>query len=125
MLALCDHMKTPVKLLFKGEMAATISKFSYATPWASSHGEFIDKELGEKLAAVTAMLMYDLELEEAELSEVEEEIMWEKKLSELGISSSDLDLDKNEYWTVRCDDQSIDPVRAIRYYLDGLLEWWA
>jgi hypothetical protein len=118
-------MKTPIELLFKDEVIAEISKFGYATPWASAHCDFKEKELGRKLAAVTAMLMYDLELEELGLSESEEELMWNKKLSELSITSEDLDIDKDEFWSVRCDDQSIDPVRAIRYYNNGLLEWRA
>ncbi|WP_417503709.1 hypothetical protein [Marinomonas gallaica] len=118
-------MKTPIELLFKGNPAAKISEFGYATPWASGHCEFKDKEFGRKLAAVTTMLMYDLELEELELSESEEELMWEKKLAELGMTSDDLDLNDDACWAVRCDDQSLDPVRAIRYYNDGLLEWRA
>ena len=116
-------MKTPTELLFKGNLAAKISKFRYATPWASGHCEFEDRELGRRLAAVTTMLMYDLE--GFELSEAEEELMWEKKLAELDITADDLDLDDDAFWTVRCDAQSIDLMRAIRFYSDGLLEWRA
>ncbi|MGF1868298.1 hypothetical protein L4D15_24155 [Enterovibrio norvegicus] len=118
-------MKTPIELLFKENPVAKISKFGYATPWASAHCEFKDEELGRKLSAVTTMLMYDLELEELGLSEQEEELMWDKKLVELEITSDDLDLDEDALWTVRCDDESVDPVRAIRFYNGGLLEWRA
>ena len=38
-------MKTPIELLFKDEVIAEISKFGYATPWASAHCDFKEKEL--------------------------------------------------------------------------------
>jgi len=117
-------MRTPEKLLFKGKIAASLSKFSYETPWASAYAEFIDDSLGVKLSNCTTFLMYDLDLEEMDLPDKEEEVLWEKKLTELGLTHKDLELDKDEFWSVICDDGTIDDVRAIRY-TNGVLEWRA
>jgi hypothetical protein len=118
-------MRTPVKLFYKGDVIATLSQFSYATPWASANAEFNNKSISDKLAGVTAMLTYDLELEEMDLHESEEESLWEAKLVELGLSHKDLNLDNDEDWSVICDDGITDEVRAIRYYTNGLIEWRA
>lgn len=117
-------MRTPESLLFKEKAVANLYQFSYETPWASAYAEFIDAPIGIKLERLTAFRSYDLELEELGLPDEEAEVLWEKKLSELGLTHSDLKLNKDEFWSVKWSDGNVGEVRAIRY-ADGVLEWRA
>lgn len=117
-------MKTLKKLAFKGKIAANLSNFSYETPWASAYAEFMDNALGEKLSNCTSLLVYGFELEAMELSDNEEDSLWEKRLAAFGLTHDDLDLNKDEFWSIICDDGTTDKVRAIRY-TNGVLEWCA
>ncbi|UDL03431.1 hypothetical protein [Marinobacter sp. CA1] len=117
-------MRTPEKLLHKGKVVARLTKFSYEFPWAYAAVKFENAELGIKLENLAAFKNFDIELEEQELPESEEEALWEKKRSELGLSMEDLKLSRDGLWTVTCDDGTEDEVRAITC-VDGWLQWRA
>jgi len=59
-----------------------------------------------------------------DLSDKEEDSLWEKRLAALGLTHDDLNLNKDEFWSIICDDGTTDKVRAIRY-TNGVLEWRA
>ena len=117
-------MRTPEKLLYDGLVVATLQKFSYEFPWASAEANFLDDALKNKLESLATFNRYDSELEEMGLSDKEEEALWEKKRSELGLTLDDLKLGDDEPWSVICDDGTKDDVRAISCE-DGWLEWRA
>lgn len=117
-------MRIPEKLLFEGKVVAKLRDFSYETPWASARPEFFDTSIQVKLENLAEFRVYDLELEEMELPDEEEEILWENKLSSLGLSHSDLGLEKGGYWTVECTDGTTDEVRSISFSC-GILQWRA
>ncbi|MGI9303319.1 MAG: hypothetical protein ACR2RB_11515 [Gammaproteobacteria bacterium] len=116
-------MIAPEKLLFEGDYVARLYDVGYATPWASSRVEFVDKKLESKLVGVTTMLSFDLGLDEMELSEEGEDMLWEKKLVELGLTVDDLQLDRDGKWSVEWKDGSSHEIRAVRFYEDGHMEW--
>lgn len=120
--ALCELMRVPEKLLFEGKVVANLSRFSYETPWASANPDFLDTSIAAKLRNLAEFRAYDIELEEMGLSDEEEEMLWENKLSELGLSHSDLKLDKDGPWSVVCNDGEVDDVHSISFS-NGVLQW--
>lgn len=117
-------MRIPEKLLFEGKEVAHLNGFSYETPWASACPEFIDNSIPIKLDSLSKFRAYDQELEDMGLSDGEEEILWEKRLSELGLTHSDLKLDKDGSWSVVCNDGNTDEVRSLSFF-NGILQWRA
>jgi hypothetical protein len=116
-------MTKPIKLLYKGEFAATLSNFGYATPFAIASATFQDESLAIKLIALTTMNQFGIELEEMDIPEAEEERLYDAKQKELNLSSDDYAIKNDKNWSVICEDGSIDGVRAIRFESDGFLEW--
>ena len=117
-------MRTPKNLLYKGVVVAELEKFGYEFPWASAKANFIDHQLFHKLETLSSFNRYSEELEDMELSDEDEEELWEKKRLELGLSLEDLKLDSDEFWSVVCDDGTEDEVRALSCE-DQWLEWRA
>jgi hypothetical protein len=117
-------MRIPEKLLFEGQEVANLKEFSFETPWASAYPEFIDDSIPAKLDNLSKFRAYDQDLEEMGLSDVEEETLWENKLSELGLTHSDLKLDKDGSWSVACNDGNINEVRSLSFF-NGVLQWRA
>lgn len=117
-------MRIPEKLFFEGKEVATLKGFTYETPWASAQPEFTDNSIPTKLASLSKFRAYDRELEDLELAKEEEEALWENKLSELGLTHSDLKLDKDGPWSVTFSDGSIGQVYSLSLY-NGVLQWRA
>ncbi len=111
----------PIKLLYEDKEVATLSQFFYEFPWFSAKAEFIDTKLRDKMEALTTLVFYELKLVEEELSDSEQETLWEKKRVELGLSSDDLGLNLNG-WSVIWDDNSIEDVGTINFE-EGWLSW--
>lgn len=118
-------MRTPVKLLFDNLVVADLELFSYETPWATANALFRDRSLAQKLIDINNFDIFCYELEERELPEDEEEAIWSEKLRSLGLTFKDLEMNKDEHWSVECDDGTIDEVRAIQCYSNGLVKWRA
>ncbi len=116
-------MNTPIKLLFENNLVATINSFSYETPWASGEVEFLDREFFLKLASVTSMSSFDLEMDELNLSDDDEEKLWEEKLSELGITWDDLELDGDERWSILPKGGDEQEIYAVKFYKNGYMDW--
>ena len=118
-------MKTPIKLIFEGKQVATITNYTYETPWASGNVEFTNKEFFIKLVNVTSMLSFDAEIESLGISEEEEDKLWEAKLSELNISEEDLDLDLSEEkkWRMEPFEGKKQKIYALRFYEGSYMEW--
>ena len=106
-------MRTPIKLLYKGNFVSELKNFFYEFPWANAKVKFIDEQLFNKLQNLSSLNKYSYELEDMELSDKDEEILWESKRSELGLSIEDLKFDRDESWAVVCDDGTEDKVRAL------------
>ena len=121
--ARCITMNSPIKLHFENNPVATIHNFSYETPWASGEVEFMDQPFFQKLVCVTAMASFDVELEELNLSDAEEESLWDKKLSELGIDEDDLELDGDGRWSVETRGGEKQDIFAVQFYENGDLRW--
>ncbi len=117
-------MSKSEKLLFEKKVVANLYEFGYETPWVSARPEFIDSSLGGKLERLSEFRAYDVELEEMGLPDHEEEALWDKKLLELGLSHSELKLDKDDLWTVVCSDGKVDKIYSINYS-SGVLKWRA
>ena len=115
-------MKIPEKLLYESIVVANLDQFGYETPRAFARPQFIDPTLEYKLTKLTKFRDYDIELEEMDLPDTEEEILWEKKLTELGLTHDDLNLDKDELWSVLYDDGETGEARSLSFS-NGFLQW--
>ena len=116
-------MKLPAKIFYKGDLVAKLNSFSYDFPWAYGRVSFREEHLFKKACAVTSISDYDLELEALDLSEEDEEKAYTAKLSELGLSEKDLDLDDDGKWSVQVEDKERLVMRAIRFDEKGFVEW--
>ncbi|MCK7598802.1 hypothetical protein M0G74_16125 [Microbulbifer sp. CAU 1566] len=117
-------MRTPEKLLFEGKVVAKLHNFSYETPWASASPEFLEASLGKKLENLAAFRVFDQDLEDKGLPDDKENVLWESKLSELGLSYPDLKLDKDGFWRVICSNGQAYEARSVSYS-GGVLRWRA
>jgi len=115
-------MRVPEKILYKGTTVADLEKYGYEFPWASAKATFVDEQIMNKLESLSALDIYDQELEEMELSDEDEESRWEKKRADLMLSREDLELDNDEDWTVIYNDGAEDAVFALSCK-DGWLQW--
>lgn len=116
-------MKTPIKLFFEGRLVGSINSFSYETPRASGKVKFKNENFFLQLVSVTSMAAFDLEVDELDIPDDEEDILWEKKLSELGITWDDLKLDHDRHWTAQESGGESQNIYAVRFYENGLMEW--
>ena len=116
-------MNLPIALKLNDTLVANITSFSYETPWASGTVEFTDKALFHKLVSITTMSFFDLELAELELSDAEEERLWEAKLAELNLTYEDLKLEQDNRWTITPKDNESQPIYAANFYQDSFMDW--
>ncbi len=116
-------INTPIKLLFDNNLVATINTFSYETPWASGEVTFLNQDFLQKLAKVTSMLSFDLEMSEFDLADEVEEQLWEKKLTELDISWEDLQLESDNRWSIEPKESTRQKIYAVRFYENGYMDW--
>lgn len=112
---MCNQMDKPLTLLFNNQKVATLSGFSFETPWAYATAEFDDVSLEAKLERLANFRAFGAELEQKELPEDKEEILWKEKLVELKLSHSDLKLDRDEDFSVEWSDDSVREARSLSY----------
>lgn len=108
-------MNKPLTLLLDNQKVATLSGFSFETPWAYATAEFYDVSLESKLQRLANFQAFVAELEQKELPEDKEEILWEEKLVELKLSHSDLELGRDEAFSVEWSDNSVREARSLSY----------
>jgi hypothetical protein len=116
-------MKTPIKLLFDNNPVATIISFGYETPWATGKVEFLDQAFFSKLISVTAMLFFIYKLEELNLTDKEEEQLYEAETLKLGIASNDSELTKDKRWSIVPDHGIQQEIYAVRFYESNFMDW--
>ncbi|CCN68295.1 MULTISPECIES: hypothetical protein [Vibrio] len=116
-------MRTPTYLKLDGKTVARITDYSFETPWASGNAEFSDISILMKLTNITSMQIYDQELESLDLDDDEEDSLWEAKLSELELTSSDLKLVHDGRWSVSTEDREDCPIYSPKFYVQGVMNW--
>ena len=70
-------MKTPIKLLYKEKLIAELENFGYEFPWACAKPKAADNDMLKKLETLSTFNKYSEELDDMDLSEDEEESLWE------------------------------------------------
>ncbi len=116
-------MKPPIKLFFENNEIATITDFGYEFPWASGTVIFNDTAFFLKMVNVTTMQFFDSEVEELNLSDEEEERLWEEKLSELSLSWEELDLEDDGKWSIQPLDENKKEICAVQFYKEGYMHY--
>ncbi|MBD9657587.1 hypothetical protein IB239_22390 [Pseudomonas sp. PDM12] len=116
-------MKTPIDLKLDGKSVATISSFSYETPWATGRVEFKEQSLFRKLVSVSSLSSFDLEMDELGVEEDKQEELWESKLKELGISWADFELKDDGRWSISPCDGHARPIYSPHFYETGFIDW--
>ena len=116
-------MKLPIELKLDDKQVATITSYSYETPWASGSVEFIKEALFDKLVGITTMLFYDLEVDELGLEDDEEEKFWETQLTELNLTCDDLSLNRDHKWSITDTNHESHLIYATRFFRNGYVDW--
>ena len=82
----------------------------------------MNASLQDKLTRVSEFELFGYTLEDEELPDDEEELLWNKKLMEPGLTSPDLSITTGDAWSVGCDKGDVYKAYALRY-TDEILQW--
>jgi len=116
-------MKTPIKLLFDNNHVATIITFGYETPRATGKVEFLDQIFCSKLIRVTSMLFFIYKLEELDLTDEEEDKLYDAEKLKLDITSNDFNLTEDKRWSIVPDHGIQQEIYTVRFYENSFMDW--